>query len=69
MKPNTLQKKVARMIQSQASFWEVTNDIKSPTHYSDLDVDIDNIEELSEEQNQELNQLMSNLFAFVKKIG
>lgn len=69
MKPNTLQKKVARMIQAQASFWEGTNDIKSPTHYSDLDADIDNIEELSEEQNKELNQLMSNLFAFVKKIG
>ena len=66
MKPTKLQKKICELIKSQASFWMNTNDIYSPTHYNDIEEELDNIEELSEEDKEELLFALRNLYNLVK---
>ena len=66
MKPTNLQKKICELIKSQASFWMNTNDINSPTHYTDIDAELDCIEELSEDAKDELLLALSNLYHLVK---
>jgi len=44
MKPNDKQKAVARLVELQGKFWQNTNDINSPTHYCDLEAEIQSLE-------------------------
>ena len=57
MKPNHKQKEIFKIIEEQAKFWQQTNDIDSPTHYSDIDSDFNNCEHLSEENKEKLTDL------------
>ena len=62
MKPTKLQKKICELIKSQASFWMNTNDINSPTHYNDIEEGVEDIDELSEEEKEELLFALRNLY-------
>lgn len=44
MKPTEKQQAVAAFIEAQASFWQHTNDINSPTHFSDIDGEVAMVE-------------------------
>ena len=66
MRPTNLQKKLCELIKSQASFWLNTNDINSPTHYTDIDTELDCIEELSEDAKEEFNSALRKLYHLVK---
>lgn len=66
MKPTKLQKKICELIKSQASFWMNTNDIYSPTHYNDIEESLDDMDELSEEEKEELLFALRNLYNLVK---
>ena len=71
MKPTEKQKRLILLIEDQLSFWKNTNDINSPTHFCDIDEDINmygmNNDDLSEEQSKELNLLLSELLTFIRK--
>lgn len=69
MKPNEQQKRICDLIKSQASFWQSTNDIHSPTHYEDIETEIDNIEDLNENEKCQLIYIMQTMYDFVKVIG
>ena len=66
MKPTKLQKKICELIKSQASFWMNTNDINSPTHYNDIEEGVEDIDELSEYDKEELLFALRNLYQLVK---
>ena len=69
MKPNEQQILICDLIKYQASFWQSTNDIHSPTHYPDIETEIDNIEGLNENEKCQLIYIMQTLYDFVKAIG
>ena len=69
MKSTDKQKELCEFIRSQASFWTNTNDIDSPTHISDIEEEINNIEWLSEYSKIGLMHLMEELYFFIKKHG
>lgn len=66
MKPTKLQKKICELIKSQASFWMNTNDIYSSTHYNYIEESLDDMDELSEEEKEELLFALRNLYQLVK---
>lgn len=67
MTPNDKQKEIASLIRRQASFWTSTNDINSPTHYSDLDNDVDDIDWLNEAGKDDLKDILLSLYLFVRE--
>jgi hypothetical protein len=71
MKPTKTQKTVIDAIIDQLKFWRDTNDINSPTHYSDMDEcywsDLEDC--LSEEEIEELKAETCNLFQFIKNLA
>jgi hypothetical protein len=72
MKPTKLQIDIAKLVENQAKFWQSTNDINSPTHYGDIEVDLDDLAldhpELTEEQLRELGDSIRDLYFVIKTI-
>lgn len=66
MKPNRLQKEICDAIKHEASFWQNTNDITSPTHLCDIYEEI-NLLSISEELSSELKSLLENLYWLIRK--
>lgn len=67
MKPTKLQKKICDLIISQATFWKVTNDINSPTHYCDIEEEIlRDFDELDDSQRAILGGKLMHLLIFIK---
>ena len=66
MKPTNLQRKICELIKTQASFWMNSNDINSPTHYDDIQEEVDNVDELSYDAKDELVKSLSDLYHLVK---
>jgi len=67
-KPNQKQIAVIRMLRQQTNFWEGTNDIHSPTHHSDNDETVNNVEGLTTKQTEELSGLIDDLFFFIRNL-
>lgn len=70
MKPTELQKKVCEHIITEARYWMNSNDITSPTHYSDLhDCLFAELEDdLTDEQFTELEINLRSLLNLIKNI-
>jgi len=69
MKPTPRQKQLIEEVANQASFWMNTNDLQSPTHYSDLEDEISLLELndiLSAEEAKKFEDLLGDLFDFIK---
>ena len=69
MKSSQKQKELCEFIRSQASFWANTNDIDSPTHISDIEEEINNIEWLNDYERIDLMDKVQDLYFFIKKHG
>ena len=71
MKPTNIQKIVIDAVISQLKFWRDTNDINSPTHYSDMgDCYKYFLEDfLSDIEIEELKAETCNLFQFIKSLA
>lgn len=69
MKPNRLQKEICDVIKCEASFWQNSNDITSPTHLCDIDIEVNQlcIFSISEEDSNELKSLLENLYWLIRK--
>jgi hypothetical protein len=70
MKPTPRQNKILEMISNQVHFWMNTNDIDSPTHYSDLEDDVQSLEyidQLSKEDAKQLENMLGDIYDFIKK--
>lgn len=74
MRPTTKQKSICAISSLHLTYWMRTNDISSPTHEGDLAEDIRNIhigigeEELTEDEQKELENKMNDLLNFIRKI-
>ena len=62
-------KEICDLVKRQANFWVNTNDLKSPTHLNDIEEDVNSIDGLSETDAEELVELVSNLYWFVRKFN
>ena len=60
-------KEICDLLKRQANFWVNTNDLKSPTHLNDIEEDVNSIDGLPETDAEELVELVSNLYWFVRK--
>ncbi len=71
MKPTKTQKTAIDAVIDQLKFWRDTNDINSPTHYSDMDESYQSALEdcLSEKEIEELKSETCNLFQFIKNLA
>ena len=69
MKSSQKQKELCAFIMSQASFWSNTNDIDSPTHISDIEEEINNIEWLNEYDCIDLMDKVQDLYFFIRNHG
>lgn len=70
MKPTGTQKLVCEALIEQLQFWMHTNDINSPTHYSDMDECFALLSDcLSETEIEELTSETCNLFQFIKNLA
>lgn len=69
MKPNRLQKEICDVIKCEASFWQNTNDITSPTHLCNIGEEINllSIFSISEELSSELKSLLENLYWLIRE--
>ena len=70
MKPTELQKKVCEHIITEVKYWMNSNDITSPTHYSDLNdcLFIELEDDLTEYQITELEINLRSLLNLIKNI-
>jgi len=71
MQPSDKQKKIALFVEQQGRFWQRTNDINSPTHYSDIDESLRTLEFdeiITEKEAAILEAKMCDLFVFIKNI-
>jgi hypothetical protein len=70
MKPTPRQKYLIEVVENQASFWMNTNDIDSPTHYSDMEEEVSKLEwdgdHLTKEDAKKFEDLIGDLFDFIK---
>lgn len=69
MKPTPRQKLLIEEVQNQASFWMMTNDIDSPTHYGDMEQEISKLEwddHLTKADAKKFEDLLGDLFDFIK---
>ena len=71
MKPTKTQKTAIGAVIDQLQFWRDTNDINSPTHYSDMDECYQSALDdcLSEKEIEELKAETCNLFQFIKNLA
>lgn len=67
MKATDKQKQICDLVIQQASFWKISNDIDSPTHYCDNSESVRSLEGLSEEDEEDLTNFLDNLLNFVKE--
>ncbi len=70
-KPNRKQIAIAKLIESQANFWQTTNDINSPTHTCDISEIISNLvtfNEISQEEAHKLENILNDLYYFIKNL-
>ena len=71
MKPTKTQKETIDAVIKQLQFWKTTNDIDSPTHYSDMDEcyksSLNNF--LQEDEIEQLKLETCNLFQFIKNLA
>lgn len=65
-KLNKNQIALIRYIEDEIKFWENTNDIKSPTHYSDIDEMLVNTN-LNPEDSEQVSDAMKTIFSILKK--
>lgn len=71
MKPTPGQIKLAQYIESQASWWQSTNDIRSPSHYCDISNDLLDLvyeEILTDEEAHEIQKTMEVLYELLKAV-
>lgn len=71
MKPTPGQIKLAQYIESQASWWQTTNDLRSPTHYCDISNDLSELvyeEAITEDESVEIIKTMEVLYELVKAV-
>ncbi len=71
MKPTKAQKVTIDAVIDQLQFWRDTNDINSPTHYSDMDGCYQSALDgcLSQDEIEELKTETCNLFQFIKNLA
>jgi hypothetical protein len=70
-KPNTNQLETLRVIHRNVHCWELTNDIDSPTHNSDMGEDFSTLARefgIHSEQVAEIHEKMLDILAIVRKI-
>ncbi len=68
MKPNPKQIAVARLVSQQASFHCFTNDITSPTHWGDIEQDVESLAQdqlLTAVETDQLQALLSSFRSFL----
>lgn len=69
MKPTEKQKKACDAIIQEISWWRDSNDIDSPTHYSDMEdclrADLDDI--ISEEEICDIEDCLRTIFGIIKR--
>lgn len=68
-KPNKKQKTLIEEFKKHISFWIDTNDIKSPTHRSDIDQELMNLEfseNIPQEKVDELRILLNNMLTLIQ---
>jgi hypothetical protein len=71
MKPTTKQKFVCTLIEEQVYTWNLTNDIKSDTLMSEMELDISNailFNSITEEQGKQLQEKLTDLYYFVRNL-
>lgn len=70
MKPNEKQIAVINSVISIIRTWKNTNDINSPTHFSDIDefINSDLLEVIAEDSIDEIGQSLTNILWEIKKI-
>ncbi len=66
MKISEKQKEICKFIEKQAKYWTNTNDIDSPTHWSDMEDEIKKLD-MNCKDEQYLQSTMVLLLNFIKK--
>ena len=70
MKPTKTQKTVIETIRRQLTYWRDSNDINSPTHFSDMEDELDALCDcLSIDEITELNCITNSLLKFIKNLA
>lgn len=69
MKTNDKQKEICDFIIEQANFWKNSNDINSPTHFCDIHESLYNLDWLSDEQINEIEDLLCKLYIKIKHLN
>ena len=69
MKANKIQSYICDVIHSQASFWQRSNDITSPTHLVDIEEECNAqfINLMEDEDIKELENKLIDLYWFIRK--
>lgn len=72
MRPNKTQRDICDFIIEQVDFWKNSNDINSPTHFSDLESRLDDLVEderlISQSQAQALDTYLTNLLVEIRNM-
>lgn len=72
MRPNRTQRDICDFIIEQVDFWKNSNDINSPTHFSDLESRLDDLVEderlISQSQAQALDTYLTNLLVEIRNM-
>jgi hypothetical protein len=71
MKPSEKQILVIEKVKAQVNFWKTTNDIQSPTHFSDNDQVFDSLvlfDEISELDATKLKDQLNELLTVIRGI-
>ena len=70
-KPNENQLKILRVIHKNVHYWEGTNDINSPTHFSDMGETFSQLAEetnINSEQLQEIYEKMREILSIIRQV-
>jgi len=71
MKPNDLQKAVAKIVEQQGQFWQQTNDINSPTHFSDIGESFNSmmaLDEIDEDAVDIISTRLTDIFVVIRSL-
>lgn len=71
MKPSELQKEIIELVISQAKFWMNTNDINSPTHFTDNFEEVEKFvceDKISDTKAEDLVNALDNLYRVIRDI-
>jgi hypothetical protein len=69
MKPTPRQQKLIEEVLNQAHFWMNTNDLDSPTHYCDIEEEMNKLEwdeVVSKEEKKKFEDLLCDLLDYIK---